>query len=390
MDAGMATRSAARAPRSAGASARRAGLAEPDPARPELYEALLDAPADPLVILDAGRRVVAANRAFRDIERALMPALIRNLGTRPRMNGKAQVFDLAGKFPTLGHRVLSITAARLDSARGLISLSIADVTETRERERALRSGQAALEKRLTAAESLLRESEARLRRNSSDLRAVAARLMTTQEEERRRVSRELHDDFNQKLAMLEVDAERLCQILPANSEIRFRAQSLKSRASDLSNDVRRVAYQLHPSILDHLGLAAALRAYCREFSEREGIEVKLSARRAPERLPEPIALCFYRIAQESLRNVAKHARATAAAVKLDSSTRGLHLTVRDNGVGFDPKSASQKGGIGLLSIRERARLVDGQLTIQSKPAAGTRIDLWAPLTHRNRRVNPGS
>src|SRR6202790_2643347 len=137
-------------------------------------------------------------------------------------------------------------------------------------------------------ESSLKESEADLRENREELRALAACLLTTQEEERRRVSRELHDDLNQKLAMLEVDAERLGQQSLISPEIRKDVQSLRDRTAEVSNDIRRVAYQLHPSVLDHLGLQVALRSYCAEFSNRDGIQVKFSGQEQKEPVPEQI------------------------------------------------------------------------------------------------------
>jgi signal transduction histidine kinase len=211
------------------------------------------------------------------------------------------------------------------------------------------------------------------------LRDLAARLLTTQEEERRRVSRELHDDLNQRLAMLEVDAERMGQQLPTSAKVVEALRSLRTRVADVSNDIRRVAYQLHPSILDHLGLAVALRSYCSEFLKREKIRVQLSTTGAPEALPEAIALCLYRVAQEALRNVAKHASAKTARVKLQRSGKGIRLTIKDDGFGFDPAAQSLNKGIGLLSMKERMRLVDGKFTLTSKPGRGTSIDVWAPL-----------
>jgi signal transduction histidine kinase len=254
-----------------------------------------------------------------------------------------------------------------------------DITESRHAEDQMRKAHSTLEKSLQHAESSLRESEEDLRQNRGELRALAARLLTTQEEERRRVSRELHDDLNQKLAMLEVDAERLGQQLSSSPAIVQKVRSLQTRVAEVSNDVRRVAYQLHPSILDHLGLAVALRSYCSEFSKREGIRVLLSTEDATEPVPEPVALCLYRLTQESLRNVAKHASSKSASVKLRRSGNGIHLSIRDSGVGFDPASGLHKGGIGLLSMKERVRLVDGKFTLQSRPGKGTQIEVWAPL-----------
>ncbi len=236
-----------------------------------------------------------------------------------------------------------------------------------------------LAKNLATAESSLRESETDLRQSREELRTLAARLLTTQEEERRRVSRELHDDLNQKLAMLEVDADRLSQQAPSSPEIRTAVEFLRDRVAEVSNDIRRVAYQLHPSILDHLGLAVALRSYCIEFSKREGIEMKFSVRKELESVPEEIALCLYRVTQEALRNVAKHASAKMVGVKLEVKDHRLRLYLRDNGKGFDT-TEKQKGGIGLLSMKERVRLVDGEFILKSKRGLGTIIDVRVPLS----------
>jgi signal transduction histidine kinase len=179
--------------------------------------------------------------------------------------------------------------------------------------------------------------------------------------------------------MLEVDAERLGQQSLISPEIRKDVQSLRDRTAEVSNDIRRVAYQLHPSVLDHLGLQVALRSYCAEFSNRDGIQVRFSGPEHHQPIPEGIALCLYRVTQESLRNVAKHASAKSASVALEVLDHRIHLSIRDNGVGFDT-AAKHKGGIGLLSMKERVRLVDGEFTLKSKPGKGTRIDVWAPLS----------
>jgi len=264
------------------------------------------------------------------------------------------------------------------SHQKILLVTMKDITVSRYAEEQMRRAHSTLEKSLQTAESSLRESEADLRKNRGELRALAARLLATQEEERRRVSRELHDDLNQKLAMLEVDAERLGQELNSSPAVVQKVKSLQSRVAEVSNDVRRVAYQLHPSVLDHLGLAVALRSYCTEFSKREGIRVLLSTDDAPTRIPEPVALCLYRLTQESLRNVAKHASAKSASVRLRKANKGIELSIRDNGIGFDT-STPLKGGIGLLSMKERVRLVDGEFARDSKPGKGTQIEVWAPM-----------
>jgi signal transduction histidine kinase len=180
-----------------------------------------------------------------------------------------------------------------------------------------------------------------------------------------------------------VDADRLVQQLPSSPKIVSQLQSLRARVEDVSNDIRRVAYQLHPSILDHLGLAVALRSYCAEFSKREHVEVIFSTTVESDALPEEIALCLYRVTQEALRNVARHAAAKSASVTLEGAPERIHLRISDNGVGYDPALARNKGGIGLVSMKERVRLVNGEISIRSKPGQGTQIDVWVPLVEEH-------
>jgi two-component system CheB/CheR fusion protein len=366
----------------------------------DFSQAIVETIPEPLVILDAELSVVTSNRAFREtfhLDRPSTggkpffelahqqwdtPKIRECLGRALSHSGAVKGIEIEGDFQRIGHKIFSLNCRRIDlgeDKRKILLLAMLDVTAERQAERQLRTAHSALEKNLLHAESSLRESEVDLRQSREELRELAARLLTTQEEERRRVSRELHDDLNQKLAMLEVDVDRLGQRVAASPEIGADVQSLRDRVAEVSNDIRRVAYELHPSILDHLGLGVALRSYCSEFSKREGIKVKFSVQDQPESVREEVALCLYRVTQESLRNVAKHASAKTASVALAAGGDRLHLCVRDNGVGFDP-TAKHKGGIGLLSMKERVRLVDGQFTLKSSRGHGTRIDIWAPLS----------
>jgi len=180
--------------------------------------------------------------------------------------------------------------------------------------------------------------------------------------------------------MLAVDAEALEQRLPLSRDrIRDQIRSLKHRAAELSDHVRRIAYQLHPSILEHLGLVVALRSHCSEFSQRQGVQTKFIHRGVPSRLPPDVALCLYRVAQEALRNVARHSGSTRTAVSLTRTGEGLHLAVTDFGSGFDSGKVRGEGGLGLISMGERVRLVHGTLVVKSQPGTGTRIDVRVPL-----------
>jgi PAS domain S-box-containing protein len=229
------------------------------------------------------------------------------------------------------------------------------------------------------AEAALRESEEALRKSHERTRELAGKLMITQEEERRRISRELHDDLNQKVAALAISISRMRHELPESVEaVSEQLADLQKRMMSLSEDVRQLSHQLHPAALEHTGLVAALRSHCAEFSSHEGIEVALSIRESGEPIPAHMALCLYRVTQESLRNIAKHARTRAAHVTLTGTADGVHLSIADAGVGFDPEEVKQRGGLGLISMEERVRLLHGTLQIRSQTDQGTELRVFLP------------
>ncbi|MDP9132506.1 MAG: sensor histidine kinase [Nitrospirota bacterium] len=229
-------------------------------------------------------------------------------------------------------------------------------------------------------ERSLRTSEHALATSRQELQDLTARLLTVQEEERRRISRDLHDDINQRLAMLVVQVESLDTSLPAyattcSKELR----SIQDRLTELSDDVRHLAYQFHPSILDDLGLTVALQRLVDDCATRWNLQGRFNAYPAPRPLPQKVSTCLYRIAQECLANVAKHARATRVMVCLSSTAETVTLNVEDNGVGFDTQSAIDgHRGLGLVSMTERVRLVQGTVTIDSTPQKGTRLHISVP------------
>jgi two-component system CheB/CheR fusion protein len=218
-------------------------------------------------------------------------------------------------------------------------------------------------------------------KNSRDqLRALTSRLLEAQEEERKRVSRELHDELNQKLALLELNVQNLENRPTASAEeVKRQLENFRHGVSELSEDLRRIAYQLHPSILDDLGLVVGLQSYCEEFSGREGIAVKFTHRNVPGVMPQQTALCLYRLVQESLRNIAKHSRAKKASVALAGMDSSIQLSIKDAGVGFDPTDARNRHGLGLLGMQERVSLVGGNIVIKSEPGAGTQVAVRIPL-----------
>ena len=225
------------------------------------------------------------------------------------------------------------------------------------------------------------DTEQSLEANRRDLRLLASQLLRLQEEERRRISRDLHDDINQRLALLSIDIEMLEQQLPDASGRTVRTvRTIQDRIVELSDNVRRLAYQFHPSILDDLGLSIALRRLVDDFQTRTGIEARFMGKDIPKHVAKEVVTCLYRVAQEGLANISRHAKAKNVRVELQRVRDGLQLMMSDDGVGFDMnRHDGQRGSLGLLSMRERVSLVAGTLGIQSTPGEGTQICAWVPF-----------
>jgi signal transduction histidine kinase len=209
--------------------------------------------------------------------------------------------------------------------------------------------------------------------------ALKGRLLMAQEVERKRLARELHDDVSQRLAGTAIGAGKLKQLLVESDPLRKLVGNLTDELAGVAEDVHRISRQLHPSILDDLGLQPALQSECDRFSERHEIRVRFRCRNVPATLPSSAALCIYRIAQEALRNAVKHSGAHEVDVALMADAEYLYLSVRDTGRGFDIRETRGKPGLGLASMDERARLVGGVLTVQSQPGKGTLIEARVSL-----------
>src|SRR4029434_4117374 len=234
------------------------------------------------------------------------------------------------------------------------------------------------------------------RESARDIRDLAGRLMTAEEDERRRIARELHDGVNQDLAALSIALSALQEGLPADTPGGRREEfaRLQGRAVELAGAIRHLSHELHPGILQYAGLAAALRrycrefqreqdlavvcsrgilrsagraaalrSYCREFQREQDLAVVCSAKDELGKIPDDIALCLYRVTQEALKNAGRHAKADHVWVNVERSGPDLALTIRDDARGFDLEEARGGGGLGLLSLDERVRLAGGRLTI---------------------------
>jgi len=231
--------------------------------------------------------------------------------------------------------------------------------------------------------SLLREMETRSKR----LAALSARVARAQEEERERIARELHDGLGQALTAIRLDLSAACRRLGGDeggaAEYLGKAQRLTEESLD---ELRRMVFDLRPPALDHLGLVAALESYAREFEQRFDVQVSVAADEFASRLPFEVETALYRICQEALTNVSKHADASQILLRLEHDSETVTLTVQDNGSGFDAASVLDGSGalrsIGILSMERRAEELGGEFRIESSPGRGTRIRAAMPLKPR--------
>jgi signal transduction histidine kinase len=241
---------------------------------------------------------------------------------------------------------------------------------------AIVTGAAALLLQSTLLVALLVQ-RSRRRRAENEAQRLSGRILTAHEDERRKLARELHDDLTPRLARLAIDAARL-QPVTAGPDSGGGA-SMHEELSRLSQDVHGLAYRLHPTVLEDLGLGDALRSECERVSKGQGLSVDWHIDTLPAGIAPAVTVCLFRVAQEALRNIVRHSGAQSASVTLRPKEGGLQLLVTDDGVGFEPK-AGRSAGLGVASMRERVREVGGKFSICSEPGAGTTVQAWAPLT----------
>jgi PAS domain S-box-containing protein len=210
---------------------------------------------------------------------------------------------------------------------------------------------------------------------------VSRKLIEAQEQERSRIARDLHDDIGQRLALLTIELERLQENSPdLPVEVRSRMGELQKQTSEIASDVQTLSHELHSAKLEYLGLAAAMRGFCREFGEQQNVEIGFTSHDLPLPLSPDISLCLFRVLQEALHNSAKHSGVRHFEVRLWGTSDEIHLTVRDSGAGFDSEAAKESRGLGLISMEERLKLVKGTFSIESQPSRGTTIHARVPLS----------
>ena len=196
------------------------------------------------------------------------------------------------------------------------------------------------------------------------------------------IARELHDDIGQRMALLAIQIERLSKLMSRRSQESGRlVAGLRKQTKEIASDIQHISHELHPARLEHLGLIAAVKALCRDLSAHSHIRIDVTAPSVSGPIPQNVGLCLYRVVQEALRNVLKHSGTEEAKVNISVNEDVIDVSICDSGVGFDHESAVAEGGLGLglVSMRERLRLVSGELAIESRASQGTSIRVRVPL-----------
>ena len=212
-------------------------------------------------------------------------------------------------------------------------------------------------------------------------------LLLGQEAERKRIARELHDNIGQKLALLGVTLSEIEQLSKSASEaVRKKLREVRDCVDTIASETHLISHNLHPAMLTQLGLVPALRRLCKEYSTRKQLTVEFNENQVSADLPQDVAAALFRVAQECLANTAKHSGAPVARLELLQNQSELQLIVADSGRGFDPKQESVPNGLGLISVRERVRMIGGEIEIHAAPLLGAEIRVRVPTVWRARQA----
>jgi two-component system, chemotaxis family, CheB/CheR fusion protein len=378
-----------------------------------LAERIVETVRQPLLILDANLHVQSANRAFyqafqvtaADVERTSFYGLGSGQWDSPELRAwldailaeqsAPEEFEITRTFPQIGYKRMLLNARMveqpLDRAQ-LILLAMEDITERAQATAVLQQARDVLETRVLERTHELAEANAALQAEISEHKLaeqarqlLLRRLVTAQEEERRRIARELHDQMGQDLTVLMLGLKMLREAAPGDSPIHERVASLQTLATQIGREVRTLALQLRPPALDDLGLAATLANYVEQWSAHVLVAVDFHSIGMEERrLPSSIETALYRLAQEALTNILKHAQATSVSLIVERREDMAHMIVEDDGTGFDVAAARRSAHIeqrlGLVGMEERVAILGGTLTIESAPGRGTAVFVRIPIT----------
>jgi PAS domain S-box-containing protein len=212
------------------------------------------------------------------------------------------------------------------------------------------------------------------------LSSVNGRLIEAQESERARIARDLHDDIGQRVAVLAMALSQVKNMLPPGNDARDYVESIQKQTVEIIADVQALSHELRPPRLLHLGVVAAMQGFCQDLAVQHGVEIDFSSKHVPPNVPSDISLCLFRVLQEALHNAVRHSHVRRFEVQLHATVNAIYLMVRDQGAGFDFDTASRGKGLGLSSMKERLKLVGGELFVKTQPAAGTTVLARAPLT----------
>ena len=330
------------------------------------YEKAVEGAEEMIVVVDREHRYRVANREFlkrmnlakdKVIGHFVRDSLNREVYEKtfqPKLEecfeGKVIRYELKYPYPELGERDLLVSCFPIEGINGVdrAACILLDITDRKRAE----------------------EAVAQMSRN----------LIDAQEQERTRIARELHDNINQRLALLSVELEAFRQNPPESAaEVSIVVTEIRARVNEISSDVQSLSHELHSSQLEYLGIVAAARGFCRELAASQDVEIVFTSDDIPKSLSREISLCLFRVLQEALHNAIKYSKVGYFEVRLASAENKLQLTVSDRGIGFEPHAAFNKGGLGLTSMMERVRLVNGTIAIDSEPTRGTSIHVSVPF-----------
>ena len=344
-----------------------------------LSTSIVETVKEPVLVLDEQYCVISANPSFyqlfqvkkRDTEKALLFDLGGGQWNSPRLRELLEKvlpeenviagFEVEHDFPVVGRKILSINArllAEREAGMPKILLAIEDVTEQK-------------------------HTQVALAHSEEELRDLSARLLVSVEDQRKQLARELHVAFGQKLALLSLRAREIEPIIPAQPGLAVQQlRACEDQIKRLAQQMQEYARVLHPAVLSELGLAIALRDECDAYARRTGTSVTFSAEAVPDGLPDDVTLCLFRVTQEALQNIQKHAESNRVTVSLKGTEEEIELRVEDFGKGFDVEATRGKGGLGLISMQERVRLVRGSFLLKTKVGDGTIVEVRVPLRRK--------